>query len=75
MCFPAGRNAGHTLVNNTTAPCRRLVIGARNPHDVIVFTDTGRVSVRLTGKGYRKTATMEYWEGERVAEPGKATAS
>jgi uncharacterized cupin superfamily protein len=32
--------------------------------DVIVYTDSGRVGVRLTGEGYRKAATMEYWEGE-----------
>jgi hypothetical protein len=32
--------------------------------DVIISTDSGRVSVRLTGEGYRKTETMDYWEGE-----------
>lgn len=64
VCFPAGQKAGHTLVNETTEPCRYLIIGERNAHDVIVYTNSGRVSVRLTGEGYRKEATMEYWEGE-----------
>ena len=64
VCFPAGQKAGHTLVNNSNAPCRYLIIGERNPNDVIVHTDSGRVSVRLTGEGYRKSATMDYWEGE-----------
>ena len=64
VCFPAGQKAGHTLVNNSNAPCRYLIIGERNPNDVIVFTDSGRVSVRLTDEGYRKSATMDYWEGE-----------
>jgi len=32
--------------------------------DVIVYTDSGRVGVRLTGEGYRKSATLGYWEGE-----------
>ncbi len=66
-CFPAGQKAGHTLINRGTAVCRYLIIGERNPHDVIVYTDSGRVAVRLTGEGYRKSATMEYWEG---VEPG-----
>jgi len=64
VCFPAGQKQGHALVNDTDATCRYLIIGERNPHDVIVYTDSGRVGVRLTGEGYRKSATMEYWEGE-----------
>ena len=63
-CFPAGQKAGHTLQNNSAAPCRYLIIGERNPHDVIVYTDSGRVSVRLADEGYRKSAVMDYWEGE-----------
>jgi len=31
--------------------------------DVAVFPETARVSVRLTGEGYRKSAVMDYWEG------------
>jgi uncharacterized cupin superfamily protein len=64
VCFPAGQKAGHALLNNSGAPCRYLIIGERNPNDVIVYTDSGRVGVRLTGEGYRKSATMDYWEGE-----------
>lgn len=72
VCFPAGQKAGHCLVNDTDAPCRYLVIGERNPNEVVVYTDSGRVGVRLTGEGYRKSATMEYWAGEDTGEdPGK----
>jgi uncharacterized cupin superfamily protein len=63
-CFPAGQKAGHTLLNQTDRPCRYLIIGERNPNDVIIYTDSDRVSVRLTGEGYRKSATMDYWDGE-----------
>jgi uncharacterized cupin superfamily protein len=63
ICFPAGQKAGHTLINAGDAPCRYLIVGERNPHDVIVYPESGRVSVRLTGEGYRKSATMDYWEG------------
>jgi uncharacterized cupin superfamily protein len=54
----------HALINQGTAPCRYLLIGERNPSDVIVYPDSGRVGVRLTGEGYRKSATMEYWDGQ-----------
>jgi uncharacterized cupin superfamily protein len=65
-CFPAGQQAAHALINDSDAVCRYLIIGERNPHDVIVYPDSGRVSVRLTGEGYRKSATMDYWEGEEA---------
>ena len=72
VCFPAGQKAGHALVNRGNAPCRYLIIGERNPNEVVVFPESGRVSVWLTGEGYRKSATMDYWEGVRTesgAEP------
>lgn len=64
VCFPAGQKAGHAITNTGTSIARYLVIGERNPNDVMVYTDSGRVGVRLTGEGYRRSATMEYWEGE-----------
>jgi len=63
VCFPAGQKVGHSLVNHTSEPCRYLVLGNPQPNDVMVFPDSGRVSVKLTGESYRKSATMEYWEG------------
>ncbi|QND52482.1 cupin domain-containing protein [Phyllobacterium sp. 628] len=63
VCFPAGQKAGHSFYNHSDAPCRFLMIGEKNPNDVIVYPETGRVSVRLTGEGYDKSAVMEYWQG------------
>jgi uncharacterized cupin superfamily protein len=65
-CFPAGQQQGHCLLNHTDRVCRYLVLGEDNPHDVAVFPNTGRVSVRLMGEAYRKSATMAYWEGEEA---------
>jgi uncharacterized cupin superfamily protein len=62
VCFPAGQKIGHSLFNHSMAPCRYLIIGNPQPHDVVVFPETGRVGVKLTGEGYRKAHTMEYWE-------------
>ena len=64
VVFPAGQKAGHSLFNHSDQVCRYLVIGERNPHDVVVYPDSGRISVRLSGAGYDQNATMEYWDGQ-----------
>lgn len=70
VCFPAGQKVGHSLFNHTGAPCRYLIIGERNPSDVIVYPESGRVSVRLTGEGYSKAAAMDYWDGIDASAAG-----
>ncbi len=70
VCFPAGQKVGHALLNRTDAPCRYLVIGNPNPHDVAVHTDTGRVSVKLTGEGYSQSATIAYGAGVDTGAQG-----
>ncbi len=67
VCFPAGQRAGHSITNPGSGVARYLLIGEKNPHDVMVYPDSGRVGVRLTGAGYRQSATMDYWEGESGA--------
>jgi uncharacterized cupin superfamily protein len=69
VCFPAGQKVGHSLYNHTSEPCRYLVIGNPQPHEVAVFPETGRVEVKLMGEGYRKSATLGYWEGVDAGEP------
>lgn len=64
VCFPAAQKVGHALINHSNAVCRYLLVGERNPNEVVVYPDSGRVGVRLMGEGYRKSAVMEYWEGE-----------
>jgi len=64
VVFPAGQKAGHALVNETDEPVRYLIIGERNPNEVTVHTDTGRVGVRLVGEGYRMGESVDYWDGE-----------
>ena len=66
VCFPAGQKAGHCLINRGTEPCRFVIIGERNPNDVIVYPDSGKVAVRLMGENYRLAATADYWDGEET---------
>ena len=40
------------------------VDGKEYHSDVIIYPDSGRVGVRLTGEGYRKSVTMEYWDDQ-----------
>ena len=63
VCFPAGQQVGHALFNHTAKPCRYLVLGNPHPHDVIVYTESGRVRPKLMGESYRKSSTMDTWEG------------
>jgi len=64
VVFPAGQKAGHCLINNGQDVCRFLIIGDRNPNDVMVYPDSAKVRVRLLDENYRRSATVEYWEGE-----------
>ena len=68
VCFPAGQKAGHALINNGDEVCRYLMIGERNDHEVVRYTDTDRVGVRLTGEGFRAGETVGYWDGEDTGE-------
>ncbi len=63
VCFPAGQKVGHPLFNHTGAPCRYLVFGNPQPHDVAVFPDPGRIEVRLMREAYRVSPTVDYWQG------------
>ncbi len=75
VCFPAGQKVGHALFNHTLKPCRYLVFGNPQAHDVAVFPETGRVSVKLTGEGYRSAATLSFWEGIDVGGAGSTSLS
>jgi len=62
-CFPAGQKVAHSIRNHTDMPCRYLILGNPQKHDVAFFPDTGRVHVKVAGESYHSSPTMEYWEG------------
>jgi uncharacterized cupin superfamily protein len=66
VCFPAGQQAGHCLVNEGTAPCRYVIAGERNPNEVVVYTDSHKVLVRALGRRaiFDLAARRGYWDGE-----------
>jgi uncharacterized cupin superfamily protein len=71
VCYPAGQKAGHCLVNTGDAVCRYVVLGERNPNEVCVYTDTGKVLVRPLGRRaiFDLAATRGYWDGEDTGLP------
>ena len=71
VCFPAGQKAGHCLVNIGDATCRYVIVGERNPNDVSVQTNSGKVLVRALGRGsiFDLAAKRGYWDGEDTGLP------
>ena len=75
VCFPAGQKAGHCLVNHGDAVCRYVIIGERNPNEVSIQTDSGKVLVRALGRRalFDLKATRGYWDGENTGLPAGAS--
>jgi uncharacterized cupin superfamily protein len=71
VCFPAGQKAGHCLINTSAALCRYVIIGERNPNEVVVYTDSNKVLVRALGRRaiFDLAATRDYWDGEDTGLP------
>ena len=71
VCFPAGQRVGHCLLNDGDAPCRYVIVGERNPNEVVVYTHSNKVLVRALGRRaiYDLAARRGYWDGEDTGLP------
>ncbi len=71
VCFPAGQQLGHCLINNSGAVCRYVVLGERNPKEIVVYTDSNKVLVRALGRRaiFDLGARRSYWDGENTGLP------
>lgn len=72
VCFPAGRKAGHCLVNTSGKVARYVIVGERNPNEVVVYTDSRKVLVRALGPCaiFDMGGLMGYFEREETGLPG-----
>lgn len=61
--FPAAAPHEHCLYNHTQEICRYIIIGDRDPHEVAVYPDSNKVSVKGLGERYRREP-RDYWDGE-----------
>jgi uncharacterized cupin superfamily protein len=70
VCFPAGQRAGHCLINNSNDVCRYIIVGERNPDDVVIYPETHKVMVRALGgrQIFDMNAKRDYWDGEKVKD-------
>jgi uncharacterized cupin superfamily protein len=72
VCFPAGQRVGHAITNRSEKDCVYLIIGNPQPADVAVFSETGRIDVKLLKQGFRGEP-MAYWDSIDTTVPGGRT--
>ncbi len=76
VCFPAGHRAAHNLCNDGDGICRYVVVGERNPNDVVVYPDSNKVLVRPLDRTILDLAARRhYWDGEDTGLPAGAMHS
>jgi uncharacterized cupin superfamily protein len=77
VCFPAGQKAGHCLINNSSATCRYVMVGERNPNELVVYTDSQKLLARALGRRaiFDLTAKRGYWDGENTGLPSGQSPS
>ncbi len=69
-CFPAGQRAAHCLINESGAVCRYVIVGERNPNEVVVYPDSNKVLVRAVDRAILDLgARRGYWDGEDTGLP------
>jgi uncharacterized cupin superfamily protein len=70
VCFPAGTRVGHCFENPFAEPCRLISVGDRNPNEVCVYPDSGKMKIRSLGVmvPIAEDKGLDYWHGERPEE-------
>ena len=69
VCFPAGTGVPHSFENPFDGDCTMLTIGGYDPHEVCVYPDSGKASVRgLKAMVPWPQENLDYWHGEAVDE-------
>ena len=63
VVFPAGQKAGHSFYNHSDAPCRFIMIGEKNPNEVVCLSRNRTYRRSAMSEGYDRSAVMEYWQG------------
>jgi uncharacterized cupin superfamily protein len=69
VCFPAGQKVGHSFLNSGSGPCSYLMIGERNPADVVVMPDSNKMVVRALPRKESildMSGVREYLDGEQA---------
>jgi uncharacterized cupin superfamily protein len=70
VCFPAGTGVAHCFENPFAEPCLVLAIGTRDPDEIAVYPDSGKLMLRaLRSIVPLPERSLDYWQGEPIDEP------
>ena len=62
--FPAGEPTEHVLFNHTQTPCKYILMGEKNEHDLCYYPDSNKVKIGATGENFHRADTRDYGYGE-----------
>lgn len=71
VCFPAGSQVAHTMLNPYPEACRMIVVGTTNRNEVAVYPDSRKALVRSLGNAIIPwpQERLDYNAGEPVDVP------
>jgi uncharacterized cupin superfamily protein len=67
--FPAGEPSEHVLFNHTDEPCKYILVGEKNEHDICYYPDSNKVQIRATREMFLRSDTRDYGYGYGYGEP------
>lgn len=62
--FPAGVAQEHVLFNHTSEPCKYILVGEKNAHDIGYYPDSNKVRIRATKETFDRADVRDYDFGE-----------
>jgi uncharacterized cupin superfamily protein len=69
VCFPAGSEGAHKVLNRTEEPVRALMVSTRRMPAVVVYPDSDKLGVFTEEKRddlmVRRESGVDYWDRER----------
>jgi uncharacterized cupin superfamily protein len=67
VCFPEGPDGAHKVSNAGAAPARVALLSTKSPVGVAEYPDSDKIGVWAGGQRSmtRRSAQLEYWDGER----------
>ena len=67
VCFPAGPDGAHWIGNRSDETIRVAVLSTKHEFGIAEYPDSDKVGVWAGGQHYmlRRSAHLEYWDGER----------
>ena len=66
VCFVAGPDGAHQVLNRSEAACRVVMLSNRASVNVVVYPDANKVGARTPWlrSNFPGRAAVDYWEGE-----------